>query len=118
MTDENRAKVLFFSYYGNEFFMWKDGELEEDKQYNIPKERELIWKGELVEKLYSNLDVKHDSTLGGLCIIIKYFGDSTLFRRVLNFIQANFNKADSFLKIRYAEDLFDLLENCVNFHEN
>lgn len=118
LVNEGRAKELFFSYYGNEFFMWKDGELEEYRTHNISKEQELIWKEELVKKLYLDLDVKHNSTLSGLCIIIKYFGDYNLFNRVFNFISNNYQGADSFLKIRYAEDLFDLMENCINFHEN
>ncbi len=115
---EEQAKELFFAYYGNEFFMWKDGELDEYRSYSIPKGQELIWKDELVEKLYLDLDVKHNSTLNGLCTVMKYFGDYNPLDTVLNFISSNINKADSFLKIRYAEDLFDLLKNCINFHEN
>lgn len=105
-----RAKEIYFNYLGNEFFMWKDGDLEEYRSYNIPKDQELLWREELTQKLYSEIEVKHDSSLGNLIIIINYFGDYDLLKDVLNFISSNYKKADSFLKLRYAEELFDVIE--------
>lgn len=114
---EERAKELFFSYYGNEFFMWKDGDLDEYKSYNISKDQELIWKDELIDKLCSKLDVKHNSSLNGLILIINYFGEYDLLKKVLYFISDNYSEADSFLKLRYAEELFDIIEKS-KFHEH
>ncbi len=112
----NNAKEIYFDYLGNESFMWKDGVLEEYKSYNISKDQEKLWGVELKEKLYSELDVKHDSSLGSLILIINYFGDYNLLKNVLNFISNNYKEADSFLKLRYAEELFDVVEKC-DFHE-
>ncbi|MGB9979961.1 hypothetical protein [Methanobacterium sp.] len=117
MVNKERAKELFFSYYGNEFFMWKDGDLDEYKSYNISKDQESVWKEELIEKLYSELDVKHNSSLNGLILIINYFGEYNLLKKVLYFISDNYMQADSFLKLRYAEELFDILEKS-KFHEH
>ena len=114
---EERAKELFFSYYGNEFFMWKDGDLDEYRSYNISKDQELIWKDELIDKLCSKLDVKHNSSLNGLILIINYFGEYDLLKKVLYFISDNYGEADSFLKLRYAEELFDIIEKS-KFHEH
>ncbi|MCZ3366737.1 MULTISPECIES: hypothetical protein [Methanobacterium] len=117
MVSEERAKELFFSYYGNEFFMWKDGDLDEYKSYNISKDQELIWKDELIDKLCSKLDVKHNSSLNGLILIINYFGEYDLLKKVLYFISDNYSEADSFLKLKYAEELFDIIEKS-KFHEH
>lgn len=114
---EERAKELFFSYYGNEFFMWKDGDLDEYKTYNISKDQELIWRAELIDKLCSELDVKHNSSLNALILIINYFGEYDLLKKVLYFISDNYGEADSFLKFRYAEELFDIIEKS-KFHEH
>ena len=114
---EDRAKELFFSYYGNEFFMWKDGDLDEYKSYNISKDQELLWRAELIDKLCSKLDVKHNSSLNGLILIINYFGEYDLLKKVLYFISDNYSEADSFLKLRYAEELFDIIEKS-KFHEH
>lgn len=111
-----RAKEIYFNYLGNEFFMWKDGDLEEYRSYNIPKDQELLWRDELTQKLYSEIEVKHDSSLGNLVIIINYFGDYDLLKDVLNFISSNYQEADSFLKLRYAEELFDVMEKS-KFHD-
>jgi hypothetical protein len=116
-VSEERAKELFFSYYGNEFFMWKDGDLDEYKSYNISKDQELIWKDELIDKLCSKLDVKHNSSLNGLILIINYFGEYDLLKKVLYFISDNYSEADSFLKLKYAEELFDIIEKS-KFHEH
>jgi hypothetical protein len=96
--------------------MWKDGDLEEYKTYDIPQDQELIWKEELTIELFSNLKVKHDSTLTGLHIMINYFGDSPLLKKVVEYISQNYLEADSFLKIRYAEDLEDMIQKCENFN--
>lgn len=108
--ETNRAKELFFIFNGNEFFMWKDGYLDEYNSYKVSDEEKLIWRRELIEKLYSQLEVKHESTLSGLCGIINFFGDPELLEKILNYISANYTEADSFLKIRYAENLFDIME--------
>ncbi|MGF7118701.1 hypothetical protein [Methanobacterium oryzae] len=112
----DRAKELYFMYWGNEFFMWKDGDLEEYKSYSISKDQEIVWRGELSEKLYSELEVKHNSSLNGLIGIINYFGEYDLLKKVLYFISNNYKCADSFLKLRYAEELFDIMEK-IKFHE-
>lgn len=117
MSDINKAKQLYFEFYGNEFFMWKDGFLEEYKSYNIRQKQELIWRNELREKLYSQLEIKHESSFNGLHILINYFGDYDLLERVLDYISINYKEADSFLKLRYAEDFFDILEKC-KFHKH
>lgn len=116
LKNDERAKELFSIYYGNKFFMWKDGDLEEYKTYDISQDQELIWKDELARELFSNLEVKHDSTLTGLHIIINYFGDSPLLKKVAEYISQNYLEADSFLKIRYAEDLEDMIQKCENFN--
>jgi hypothetical protein len=114
--NEKRAKELFFIYYGNEFFMWKDGDLEEYKSYKISEDQELLWRKELRRKLYSELEVSHNSSLNGLILIINYFGEYDLLKKVIYFISNNYKFADSFLKLRYAEELFDVIEKS-KFHE-
>lgn len=115
--NENRARELFFSYLGNEFFMWKDGDLDEYKNYNISKDQELLWKEELIRKLCCELEVKHNSSLNGLILIINYFGEYDLLNKVVHFISNNYQEADSFLKLRYAEELFDIIEKS-ELHEH
>lgn len=115
--NEKRAKELFFIYYGNEFFMWKDGDLEEYKSYKISEDQELLWRNELSRKLCSELEVRHNSSLNGLILIINYFGEYDLLKKAIYFISNNYKFADSFLKIRYAEELFDIIEKS-KFHEH
>ncbi len=98
--------------------MWKDGDLDEYNSYEVSINQELIWKNELTANLYSNLEVKHDSTLTGLLIMVDFFNDNDLFIKVVNFISSHYVEADSFLKIRYAENLWDMVRNCKNFNEN
>jgi hypothetical protein len=112
----NKAKEIYFDYLGNEFFMWKDGVLEEYKSYDVSKDQEILWRNELIENLYSVLNVKHESSLGSLILIINYFGDYNLLKDVLNFISNNYKEADSFLKLKYAEYLFDVIEKS-DYHE-
>ena len=96
--------------------MWKDGDLDEYEKYGIHPDQELIWKDELAKELFSNLNVEHDSTLTGLHIIINYFGDYCILRKLVEYLSQNYREADSFLKIRYAEDLWDIIQKCENFN--
>ncbi len=116
MKNDNRAKELFSIYYGSKFFMWKDGDLDEYEKYGVHPDQELIWKDELAKELFSNLKVKHDSTLTGLHIMVNYFGDYDILRKLVEYISQNYREADSFLKIRYAEDLGDMIQKCENFN--
>lgn len=97
--------------------MWKDGYLDEYRSYHVSEEQKLIWRSELTQKLFSQLELKHDSTLFGLCTIINSFGEYELLETILDFISNNYNQTDSFLKIRYSEYLFDILENS-KIHQN
>ena len=95
----------------------KNGDLDEYKTYNISKDQELIWRNELIDKLCSELEIKHSSSLNGLILIINYFGEYDLLEKVLYFISDNYGEADSFLKLRYAEELFEIIEKS-KFHEH
>ena len=52
-----RAKELFTEYLGSSFQMHREGEYEEYKTYNVPKELEVIWFNELIDQFSKELSI-------------------------------------------------------------
>jgi hypothetical protein len=51
-----RAKQLYTDYCGNSFFMDREGDYGEYKQYNVPSDLESQWRAERIETLISQLN--------------------------------------------------------------
>lgn len=62
-----RAREIFFYYRGSKFLMWKEGDLDEYMDFNVPGNLEIQWQGEylreLKEKINSNLITREKNGL-------------------------------------------------------
>ncbi|NLP41266.1 MAG: hypothetical protein GX348_03570 [Veillonellaceae bacterium] len=103
-----KAKTMFFRYQGNFFYMSRDGEYEEYKKYNIPKEQELIWKDELVMQWYNKLSFKDTVAFQNLAAIAENYEDYSIVERLIKFVADNLNEGDSLIKLVYAEILLNI----------
>jgi hypothetical protein len=63
-----RAKQLYTYYCGNSFFMDREGDYEEYKQYNVPSDLESQWRAERIETLISQLTPDDRDTVIALSI--------------------------------------------------
>ena len=49
----DRAKELFLQYNGNQFYMDLDGDGNEYRSYNVPKETEEAWRREFLDSFFA-----------------------------------------------------------------
>lgn len=63
-----RAKQLYTNYYGSSFFMGREGDYEEYKQYNVPSELESQWRAERIAYLAGKLTPDDRDTVIALSI--------------------------------------------------
>ncbi|HIW34734.1 MAG TPA: hypothetical protein IAA29_18315 [Candidatus Paenibacillus intestinavium] len=64
-----RAKELFDHHYGNKLQMFREGQLDEYKDYNIALEQEAEWIKQLINLYSSQLSIRDWDALHHLDII-------------------------------------------------
>lgn len=101
--EQLRAKELFDHHYGNKLQMFREGQLDEYKDYNIALEQEAEWIKQLINLYSSQLSIRDWDALHHLDIIANNYKDSTIITIVLLFSSKQLNSADSIVKLKYAE---------------
>ncbi|MFC5528312.1 hypothetical protein [Cohnella yongneupensis] len=110
MDDEIlRAKRLFTSFDGSTFNMFREGRLEEYKQYNISKELEMNWFNELIDQCSKELSIKDWHAVYRLDSIASNYQDVRILKNVLSFASRNIMSSDSIVKLMYAEGIIEII---------
>lgn len=104
MTDQLlRAKELFDAHYGNKLQMFREGQLEEYKSYNIELEQESQWMKQLIQHYSEQLSIRNWDAVYHLDIIAGNYKDSDIITNILLFSTKHLKSADSIVKLKYAE---------------
>jgi len=111
-----RAKKLFTSYDGSTFHMYREGQLEEYKQYNISKELEVDWFKELIAQYTQELSIKDWNAVFRLDSIASNYQDESILKNVLSFASRNVMSSDSIVKLMYAERIIEIINKTKKTH--
>jgi len=110
MTDQQlRAKEIFESHYGNKLQMFRDGQLNEYKEYNIAIEQEKQWMKELIQYYSSQLSIRDWDAVHHLDIVASNYKDSEIVTNILLFSTRHLKSADSIVKLKYAEYMIHII---------
>ena len=103
-----RAKELFTIYLGSSFQMHREGDYEEYKTYNVPKELEVIWFNELIDQFSKELSIMDWNAISKLELIAKIHLEPRIIENVTQFASRHIMSADSIVKLMYAENIIRL----------
>jgi len=108
----NEAKEIFFKYGGSYFHMERDGQLIKYKNYDIDIRTEKIWLREYQEEIIAQIQAGNsiDVYLTKLCSVIRQIKDDEYLEKVLNTLEENLKSADTFIKLRIAEELQEVIK--------
>ena len=108
----NEARQLFLKYDGSYFHMDRDGELDKYREYNIDVDTEKQWlceyQLELIEQL--QLGKSSDVIFSRVCSLMRAAKCDDNVEHFINATNKNLNSEDSFVRLRIAEELQDLIE--------
>ncbi|TLS52221.1 hypothetical protein FE782_09600 [Paenibacillus antri] len=110
--EESRAKKLFLSYHGSHSRMYREGDLDEYKGYNIPREVEIEWCEEFVMKHAKELSIRNWDAALNLEALSRNFQDSSILEKIVSFAARNTMSADSLVKLMYAESMIRIIQAC------
>ncbi|RKP57974.1 hypothetical protein D7Z26_00200 [Cohnella endophytica] len=113
-----RAKELFTSYDGSTLHMYREGQLEEYKQYNIPKQLEIDWFNELINQYTQELSIKDWNAVYRLDSIANHYKDERILRNVVAFTSRNVMSSDSIVKLMYAEGIIEIINKTKDQIQN
>jgi phosphopentomutase len=106
-----RAKDLFTYYCGSHFQMYREGAFVEYKKYDIPKQTEVEWFKELIEKYTAELLIRDWDAVFRLDSISRSYQDSIILGNVISFASRNVMSADSIVKLMYAESIIRIIQS-------
>ncbi|MBD3922940.1 hypothetical protein H8B09_29805 [Paenibacillus sp. PR3] len=110
MNDQlGRAKELFTTYNGSAFQMFRNGCIEEYKQYNIPKQLETDWFEEMVARYTKELSIRDWNAINRLVSIAANYPNDKILKNVLSFASRNVMSSDSIVKLMYAEGIIEII---------
>lgn len=104
-----RAKELFTTYDGSTFQMYRNGCLEEYKQYDVPKQLETDWFNEMVARYTRELSIRDWNAINRLASIAANYQNEKILKNVLSFASRNVMSSDSIVKLMYAEGIIEII---------
>ncbi|MCL6592246.1 MAG: hypothetical protein K6U80_20155 [Firmicutes bacterium] len=106
------AKKIFFEFGGSHFHMAREGVYDTYKKFNISKKQELIWINEYLNVLFSKINDKTiiDDEVMDLMRIIREYKQINHFEKLLDWAKTINPNADSFTKLRLAEEILDIIK--------
>lgn len=107
-TEWQRAKELFTAYLGSSLQMHREGDYEEYKTYNVPKEIEVEWFNELIEQFSKDLSIMNWNAASKLEQIARIHLEPRIIDNVTQFAGRHIMSADSMVKLMYAETIIRL----------
>lgn len=115
-----KAKEMFCHYDGSYFHMGRDEVLHEYKKYNISKAVEEQWRHEMLDEAIENINSSGNSIVieNNIFKYAQVAGNIPSRENISKLIQClekNVNKMDSFTVTRGLEDIVDLLESLVKY---
>jgi len=96
--------------------MWHDGELDKYKEYDVPRDTEIIWIVEYRNGLLDQLKVETSNNKIDLLfrsitdLILQYSPKPELFLTLIEFIEKRKDRLDSFTLLLLAENLLRHIE--------
>lgn len=111
MNEMKKARELFLKYDGSYFHMEQDGQLSAYKGYEISKNTEKEWLREHQEELISKIQtgVSIGFYLTKLCYVMRQYKDDEYFDKLINTIIKSLKSADTFVQLRIAEELLEVI---------
>lgn len=108
----NEAKKIFLKYGGSYFHMERDGQLTKYKDYNIGESTEKEWLGEYQEEIIAQIQAGNsiDVYLSRLCSVMRRIKDDEYLETLFNTLEKNLKNADTFVKLRIAEELQEVIK--------
>lgn len=104
MADQQlRAKELFESHYGNKLQMYREGQLDEYKEYNITIEQETLWMKQLIQHYSAQLSIRNWDAVHHLDIVASNYKDSEIVTNILMFSTRHLKSADSIVKLKIEQ---------------
>ncbi len=94
--------------------MYREGDLDEYKGYNIPREVEVAWCEEFVMMHAKELSIRNWDAVIHLEALSRSYQDSTILEKVVAFAARNTMSADSLVKLMYAEGIIRIIQACRN----
>ena len=111
MTEhELRAKELFDHYYGNKLQMFREGHLDEYKQYNTTIEQETQWVNQLISHYSAQLSIRDWDAVHQLDLIASNYKESDIVTNILLFSTRHLKSADSIVKLKYGEYMIHIID--------
>lgn len=110
MDEKHRAKELFTSYLGSFIHMYREGVLEQYKNYDISKEIESEWLEEMVELFTKQLSIMNWNGVVQLEALARSYPNPIILENVAIFASRHLMSADSLVKLVYAEKLIELIK--------
>ncbi|OPA73813.1 hypothetical protein BVG16_27435 [Paenibacillus selenitireducens] len=105
-----RAKELFTSYHGSTLHMYREGDLEEYREYNIPKDMEIEWFKEMIDQYTRELSIRDWNAVEHLDLIADHYPDASILKNIESFASRNVMSSDSIVKLMFAEKMIDIIK--------
>lgn len=105
--DMDKVKKLFFDYLGSPILMHHDGVAKEYQSFKISKSQESIWFEELKQNLLHKLSRGDYSAIGKL----ELMGAQDVLANILIISLVG----NTWVKLRFAEDLWSFTEMAVSY---
>lgn len=107
----NEAKEIFLKYGGSYFHMERDGQLTKYKDYDIDERTEKVWLREYQEEIIAQLLAGNsiDVYLTRLCSVMRQIKDDEYLEMLFNTLEESLKNADTFIKLRIAEELQEVI---------
>jgi len=108
----NEAKEIFLKYGGSYFHMERDGKLTKYKHYDIDESTEKVWLREYQEEIIAQIQAGNsiDIYLTKLCSVMRQIKDDEYLEKLFNTLGESFKNADTFIKLRIAEELQEVIK--------
>jgi hypothetical protein len=110
MDDRQKAKELFSSYLGSFIQMYRDGNLEEYKEYDIAKQTETEWFDEMVDLFTKELSIMNWNGIFRLEALARNYPNPKILDNAASFSSRHLMSADSLVKLVFAEKMIELIK--------
>lgn len=110
MDDQRRAKELFTTYLGSFIHMYREGVLEEYKEYDIAKQTETEWFDEMVDRFSKELSIMNWNGILCLEALARNYPNPTILENAAAFGSRHLMSADSLVKLVFAEKMIELIK--------
>ncbi len=105
-----RAKELFTLHLGSTFQMYREGDLDEYKKFDVQPQMENEWFKELGEKYTKELSIRDWTAVSTLGQLTSNYKDKVILENVIAFVSRHLMSSDSIVKLMYAERIIEIVK--------